>query len=180
MTTALIDEMDGEQVGLVERIRDCGVDLQVHAGVETVVDDGGHVGALGFHSSLALDERSHADDLVLVERRGSMADVAPIDRGCLGLELLEHRADGNVGRDLALEGVPLGEEEALEGVVVCAVQKRELADIVGRLRLGHEVVVGEVERVGEALGRLRDREALGDGEGVRLDLRAAHELVHDV
>ena len=145
---------------------------QGHGPGEAVGEDTGYEGAFGLLADLLLDDRGHGhgwDDVGAVEAelRGGLAEA--VDHGG------EHLERGGV----AGEAVGVGEEVAFERLGVGA-GREEVGDEFGVLALGGEEGVAFGEPGGfDGGGDVEDVEALGDGEGLGVDV-AADEAVVDL
>src|SRR5690606_20351959 len=196
----VVGRVEGE-VGVGERpgalgatgVDDRGVDAEVHAELEPVVDDPRHEGVLLGEPGLLLDHRRDDDVLVggeavLLERgRIDVHERVEADRAGHGVELAVHALEDlelGVG-DPVLVGV--GEEEALPALDARGPPRRGHPDERARHLVGIEaldlllearrdLVDGETLRDREAVEALGGRSGFEGGDRI-VEARVAHHRV---
>ena len=166
--------VDGAAPAVVEQggVDDGGVGGEGHGPGEAVGEDAGDEGAFGLLAYLFFDERGHGDGaghggVVDAELGGGLAEAA------------DHGGEDLEGRGVAGEAVGVGEEVAFERFGVGA-WGEEIGDEFDVLALGGEEGFAFGEAGGfDCGGDVEDVEALGDGEGLGVDV-AADEAVVDL
>src|SRR5688500_7054806 len=162
--------------GPVERVADGGVDAERPALLQPVVDDLGHLGPLVVDLRLLLHHGRHNDRLVRRQPHLLLGLIeAELPRH--GVERLDHALQDRQLVVLGIQVVRLRQEQPFEVGALRGLEPRAHGPAAGQLQEPLGRAVGQLPHPG---GDLLQREALGDGEAVELELGALLEDLHHV